>query len=57
MFKRGDRVRIKDGPFENMVGIVDEIFPALAVVRVLVEIFGRPTPLELGYDQLEKTEG
>jgi transcription termination/antitermination protein NusG len=56
-FKKGDPVKIKEGPFENFEGSVDEIFPDKGVVRVIVTIFGRATPLELEYWQLEKTEG
>jgi transcriptional antiterminator NusG len=55
-FAKGDAVKIKEGPFENFEGSVDEIFPDKGVVRVIVTIFGRATPLELEYWQLEKTE-
>jgi transcription termination/antitermination protein NusG len=56
-FAKGDPVKIKEGPFENFEGSVDEIFPDKGVVRVIVTIFGRATPLELEYWQLEKMEG
>jgi len=56
-FQKGDAVKIKEGPFENFDGSVDEIFPDKGVVRVIVTIFGRATPLELEYWQLEKAEG
>ncbi|HVX83221.1 MAG TPA: transcription termination/antitermination protein NusG [Phycisphaerae bacterium] len=56
-FKKGDPIKIKEGPFENFEGTVDEIFPDKGVVRVIVTIFGRATPLELEYWQLEKVEG
>lgn len=56
-FKKGDAIKIKEGPFENFEGTVDEIFPDKGVVRVIVTIFGRATPLELEYWQLEKVEG
>ena len=56
-FKKSDNIKIKEGPFENFEGTVDEIFPDKGVVRVIVTIFGRATPLELEYWQLEKTEG
>jgi transcription termination/antitermination protein NusG len=56
-FKKGDPIKIKEGPFENFEGTVDEIFPDKGVVRVIVTIFGRSTPLELEYWQLEKVEG
>ena len=55
-FAKGDPVKIKEGPFENFDGQVDEIFPDKGVVRVIVTIFGRATPLELEYWQLEKAE-
>jgi transcription termination/antitermination protein NusG len=55
-FKKGDAIKIKEGPFENFEGTVDEIFPDKGVVRVIVTIFGRATPLELEYWQLEKVD-
>ena len=50
----GDGVKIKEGPFENFDGTVDEVFPAKGQVRVSVTIFGRPTPCDLEYWQVEK---
>jgi transcription termination/antitermination protein NusG len=55
-FKKGDSIKIKEGPFENFEGTVDEIFPDKGMVRVIVTIFGRATPLELEYWQLEKVD-
>ncbi|MCL5769994.1 MAG: transcription termination/antitermination protein NusG [Planctomycetes bacterium] len=55
-FQKGDRVKIWEGPFENFEGNVDEIFPDKGVVRVIVTIFGRATPLEVEYWQLEKMQ-
>ena len=52
-FKVGDTVRIKEGPFENFDGYVDEINAQKGVVRVVVNIFGRATPIELEYWQVE----
>jgi len=49
-----DRVKIKEGPFENFDGTVDEIFPTKGQVRVIVTIFGRATPVDLEYWQVEK---
>jgi transcriptional antiterminator NusG len=46
-FAKGDHIKIKEGPFENMEGTVDELLPAQGKVRVIVTIFGRATPLEL----------
>ena len=52
-FKKGHQVKIREGPFENFEGVVDHILPDKGVVRVIVTIFGRATPLELEYWQLE----
>ena len=52
--EKGQNVKIKEGPFVNFDGIVDEVFPAKGVVKVIVTIFGRPTPVELEYWQVEK---
>jgi len=49
-----DQVKIKEGPFENFDGTVDEIFPTKGQVRVIVTIFGRATPVDLEYWQVEK---
>ena len=55
-FERGDHVKIKEGPFENMEGTVDELLPEQGKVRVNVTIFGRSTPIELEYWLIEKFE-
>jgi transcriptional antiterminator NusG len=52
-FSPGDRVKIKEGPFENFDGTVEEVFPQKGIVKVIVTIFGRPTPVELEYWQVE----
>mgnify|MGYP005658642071 CR=1 FL=1 len=49
----GDRVRIKEGLFQNFDGEIEEIWPDKGQVRVIVSILGRPTPVELEYWQLE----
>lgn len=54
MFEKGEGVRVKDGPFVNFNGTIDEVNPAKQKVKVLVPIFGRPTPVELEYWQVEK---
>lgn len=53
-FKKGDIVKIKDGAFENFEGVVDGIDPERGVVCVIVTIFGRSTPLDIEYWQIEK---
>jgi transcriptional antiterminator NusG len=54
-FERGDGVRIIDGAFANFNGFVDEIDEDHSKLRVMVTIFGRQTPVELNYLQVEKT--
>jgi transcriptional antiterminator NusG len=53
-FRPGQQVRICDGPFEDFVGSVDDIFPDKGKVRILVSFFGRETPVELDFLQVEK---
>jgi transcriptional antiterminator NusG len=53
-FKPGDRVKIREGPFENFEGDVDEINTQKGTVRVIVTIFGRATPVEIEYWQVEQ---
>lgn len=53
-FEPGDQVRVIDGPFANFSGTVEEVKPERQKVKVLVTIFGRPTAVELGYNQVEK---
>ena len=53
-FEKGEQVRINDGPFTNFTGKVDEINPERDTLRVLVTIFGRATPVELDFLQVEK---
>ena len=52
-FKVGDTVKIKEGPFENFDGVVEEVIPTKGLVRVVVTIFGRATRVELEYWKLE----
>lgn len=49
----GDSVSIKDGPFQGFVGTVEEILTEKNKLRVMVSVFGRPTPVELGFNQVE----
>ena len=51
--EKGDPVKIKEGPFENFDGVVEEVQPDKGMVKVVVTIFGRPTPVDLEYWQLE----
>jgi transcriptional antiterminator NusG len=53
-FEKNETVRINDGPFANFSGKVDEINPERNTLRVLVTIFGRATPVELDFLQVEK---
>ena len=52
--ERGDRVKIKDGPFENFEGDVEEVVEARGLVKVMLIIFNRPTPVDLEYWQVER---
>lgn len=52
-FAKGDTVKIKEGPFQNFDGVVEEIQPQKGLVKVNVTIFGRQTPVELEYWQVE----
>jgi len=52
----GQEVKITDGPFHNLTGRIDEVDPARGKLKVSVSIFGRFTPVELEYWQVEKTE-
>ncbi|MEM1127440.1 MAG: transcription termination/antitermination protein NusG [Bacteroidota bacterium] len=55
-FKTGDAVKVIDGPFNNFTGFVEEVYPDKMKVKVMVSIFGRKTPLELDYLQVEHEE-
>jgi transcription termination/antitermination protein NusG len=53
-YKKGDKIKVNNGAFQNFEGEVDEILPDKGMVRIITTIFGRPTPLELEYWQIEK---
>jgi transcriptional antiterminator NusG len=55
VFEQGDHVRVVEGAFANFTGTIEEVKPEKQKVRVLVSIFGRATPVELDYAQVEKT--
>lgn len=54
LFDVGENVRVIDGPFTNFTGIVENVNPDRGKIKVMVSIFGRSTPLELDFAQVEK---
>ena len=53
-FKKGDQIKIREGAFQNFEGAVDSIDPERGIVTVIVTVFGRSTPLDIEYWQIEK---
>jgi transcriptional antiterminator NusG len=53
-FAVGESVRVIDGPFANFVGAIEEVLPDRRKIKVLVSMFGRETPVELEFFQVEK---
>lgn len=54
-FERSETVKINDGPFKDFTGVVDEVNDDRSTLRVMVTIFGRSTPVELDFYQVEKS--
>jgi transcriptional antiterminator NusG len=54
-FDVGETVKINDGPFLNFTGVIEELEPEKGKLKVTVDIFGRKTPVELEYWQVEKS--
>ena len=55
-FSLGENVQVSDGPFENFVGVIEEIYPEKGKVKVMVSMFGRETPIELDFTQIKKLD-
>ncbi|MBI4238769.1 MAG: transcription termination/antitermination protein NusG [Deltaproteobacteria bacterium] len=55
IFEKGETVRVTQGPFSTFTGIVDDVNAEKGKLRVMVSIFGRATPIELEFTQVEKT--
>jgi transcriptional antiterminator NusG len=54
IFQKGDKVRVIEGPFVNFTGTIEDMNPERGKLKVMVAIFGRLTPVELEYYQVER---
>jgi len=54
VFDKGESVRVNEGPFVNFTGVIEEVFPTKGKLKVSITVFGRSTPVELEYWQVEK---
>ncbi len=54
-FEKGESIRVVEGPFADFSGVIEDVKPEKARVQVMVSIFGRSTPIELDFNQVEKT--
>lgn len=56
IFKVGENIRVTKGPFQNFTGTIEEDYPDKGKLKVLVAMFGRETPVELDYSQVQKLD-
>jgi len=54
IFEKGEGIRVTNGPFMNFTGAVEEIYPSKGKLKAVISIFGRTTPVELEYWQVER---